>query len=66
MARLLASTAAPTHGIDRLGLQNLSALAIPGLLYRPDPAIAEDAWHRLGHARPDAWSLCGITHDRAS
>ncbi len=65
MARLLSLHGSPATQIDWVGLQNLSALETPGLLYRPDPAITEDAWRRLGHARPEAWSLCGITHTTA-
>ena len=37
-----------------------------GLLYRPDPQIADTAWQRQagGHAR--AYSLCGVTHTLSS
>ena len=41
-------------------------LAEAGLLYRPDPQIADTAWQRqhAGHAR--AYSLCGVTHTLSS
>ena len=41
-------------------------LAEAGLLYRPDPQIADTAWQRQagGHAR--AYSLCGVTHTLSS
>ena len=41
-------------------------LAEAGLLYRPDPGIADTAWQRQadGHAR--AYSLCGVTHTLSS
>ena len=65
MARLLHDHGSPATQVDWVGVQNIATLGTPGLLYRPDPAIAEDAWRRLGHARPDAWSLCGITHTTA-
>ena len=65
MARLLGVHGSPATRIDWVGLHNLTALETPGILYRPDPAIADDAWRRLGHAGPAAWSLCGITHTTA-
>jgi glycosyltransferase involved in cell wall biosynthesis len=43
-----------------------AGLAAAGTLYRPDPGIWEDAWHRSHHASPRAYSLCGITHTLAS
>ena len=65
MGRLLGLHGSSATQVDWVGVQNIATLETPGLLYRPDPAIAEDAWRRLGHARPDAWSLCGITHTTA-
>ena len=65
MVRRLSAHGSPATRVDWVGLQSLSALETPGILYRPDPGIGEDAWRRLGHARPSAWSLCGITHTTA-
>ena len=41
-------------------------LAEAGLLYRPDPGIAEDAWRRRTYATARAYSLCGVTHTLSS
>ena len=37
-----------------------------GTLFRPDPALGEDAWRRQHAAGARAWSLCGITHTLSS
>ena len=65
MAGQLSLQGSPATRVEWVGVHNLDALETPGLLYRPDPGIADDAWRRLGHARPDAWSVCGITHTTA-
>jgi alpha-maltose-1-phosphate synthase len=44
---------------------NPQSLRDPGLLYRPDPQIAQLAWQRR-YADQRAYSLCGITHTLAS
>ena len=41
-------------------------LAQAGVLYRADPMIASDAWHRQHQAHSRAYSLCGITHTLSS
>src|SRR4051812_45356575 len=41
-------------------------LGSAGILYRPDPGINEDAWHRRHHANSRSYSLCGVTHTLAS
>jgi glycosyltransferase involved in cell wall biosynthesis len=41
-------------------------LADVGLLFRPDPALADDAWRRQRVSGARAWSLCGITHTLSS
>jgi alpha-maltose-1-phosphate synthase len=41
-------------------------LSSAGILYRPDPGICEDAWHRRHHATARSYSLCGVTHTLAS
>lgn len=43
-----------------------AGLAGAGTLYRPDPGICEDAWHRRHQASARAYSLCGVTHTLAS
>lgn len=53
-------------GIHWVSYQSPALLAEPGVLYRPDPVIAGEAWRRLGRADPRAYSLCGITHTTAS
>lgn len=41
-------------------------LAQAGVLYRADPNIGEDAWHRRNRSSARAYSLCGITHTMSS
>ncbi|MBR0904585.1 glycosyltransferase family 4 protein [Bradyrhizobium liaoningense] len=41
-------------------------LARCGTLYRPDPDIGEDAWHRQFFGTARDYSLCGITHTLSS
>jgi starch synthase len=41
---------------------SVGELAKPGLLYRPDPVIADEAWRRLAHVDTRAYSICGVTH----
>ena len=43
-----------------------SRLAEAGTLYRPDPALGDDAWRRQRNAGARAWSLCGVTHTLSS
>lgn len=52
--------------IEWIGVHDVARLGDAGLMYRPDPAIAADAWRRLQHATPGAYSLCGITHTTAT
>ncbi|GJD78043.1 glycosyltransferase family 4 protein [Methylobacterium gregans] len=65
-AQTLTELGAPRTGVTWIPFSQPQHLAEPGLLYRPDPGIHADAWRRLTHARPDAYSLCGITHTTAS
>lgn len=39
--------------------------AEPGTLYRPDPLIAPQAWHRR-HGDQRSFSICGVTHTTSS
>ncbi|WP_092495933.1 glycosyltransferase family 4 protein [Faunimonas pinastri] len=66
MARELAESGAPKTGVAWVPFMDPKRLAEPGLLYRPDPRIFVDAWMRLSHANPRAYSLCGVTHTTAS
>lgn len=55
------STQVPfVHFLDSARLVNA------GLLYRPDPVIATDAWRRLQYSKGRAYSICGVTHTTAS
>ncbi len=63
MLRQHGSTATRTEWV---GVHDVARLGEAGLLYRPDPAIAADAWRRLQHSSPSAYSLCGITHTTAT
>lgn len=49
-----------------IGWDQPARLAEAGLLYRADPGITMDAWHRQEHAHARAWSLCGVTHSLSS
>ena len=46
--------------------QNPFRLASAGMLYRADPDIAQDAWHRQRSGGSRAYSLCGVTHSLSS
>ena len=37
-----------------------------GALFRPDPALADDAWRRQRISGARAWSMCGLTHTLSS
>lgn len=65
-AEAMAEHGSPRTGIHFVPYTHPERLAEAGLLYRPDPGIAQDAWRRLNRASPDAYSLCGITHTTAS
>jgi glycosyltransferase involved in cell wall biosynthesis len=54
-----------TQPVKAVQVQNLAALAEPGLVYHPGPGIGEHAWQRAVHGH-GAWSLCGITHTTSS
>ena len=41
-------------------------LAETGLLYRPDPQIADTAWQRQAGGQARVYSLCGVTHTLSS
>jgi starch synthase len=41
-------------------------LKTAGVLYRPDPDIGENAWHRQAAGQARGYSLCGITHSLSS
>lgn len=56
----------PRTGVAWVPFLEPQRLGEAGLLYRPDPGIEQDAWRRLAYSRPDAYSLCGITHTTAS
>ncbi len=64
--RMLREGGSPETAVHWVGIHNVPDLAPAGLLYRPDPAIAADAWRRLQHAHPRAYSLCGVTHTTAT
>ena len=65
-SRMLRDLGSSDTQVRWVGIHNVGELAEAGLLYRPDPAIAVDAWRRLQHATPRAYSLCGITHTTAT
>lgn len=60
-----ARAAGRAGSVNVIEQSSLPALARPGALYLPGPAIAEHAWQRGGHGH-GAWSLCGITHTTSS
>lgn len=62
----LAAAGSPGTEVAFLPFVEPQRLAEPGLLYRPDPNIVENAWTRLRAASPRAYSLCGVTHTTAS
>lgn len=62
----LAAAGAPATEVAFVPFVDPHRLAEPGLLYRPDPNIVENAWARLRAASPRAYSLCGVTHTTAS
>ena len=64
-AAVLGRLGCPDTRTEWVGVHNVAELSRPGLLYRPDPGISADAWRRLQHAAPAAYSLCGITHTTA-
>ncbi len=65
-AQELVELGSPRTGVGWVPFLEPQRLGEAGLLYRPDPGIEQDAWRRLAHAQPDAYSLCGITHTTAS
>jgi starch synthase len=62
--RRLVAEIDPTCEIRWAPSRQLELLAEIGGLYRPDPGIANNAWHRL-KAGSAAYSLCGVTHGLA-
>lgn len=66
LANGLSQAGSPRTGVAWIPFQHPERLSEPGLLYRPDPMIAYDAWRRLDRAGPRAYSLCGITHTTAT
>ena len=65
-AQTLASLGASRTGVNFVPFDQPQRLAEAGVLYRPDPAIGPQAWHRLTRSQPRAYSLCGITHTISS
>lgn len=65
-ARFISNLGSPRTGVKFVPLDQPQQLAESGLLYRPDPVIGPQAWHRLARAHPRAYSLCGITHTISS
>lgn len=65
-AQTLANFGATRTGVKFVPLSQPQKLVEAGLLYRPDPAIGSQAWHRLARSHPRAYSLCGITHTISS
>src|SRR5215813_850034 len=65
-AEILRNYGAKTTGVEWVPFLQPNRLAEAGLLYRPDPMIATQAWHRLQYANPNSYSLCGITHTTAT
>ena len=57
--------AAKTRTYRGLRPGDLAGLARAGCLYRPDPVLHEEAWHRQS-ANTRAYSLTGITHTLSS
>jgi glycosyltransferase involved in cell wall biosynthesis len=66
LAQQMADAGSPRTGVQWVPITAPDALSEPGLLYRPDPIIAVEAWRRLSWSRPDRYSLCGVTHTTAT
>ena len=62
LANQLADLGATKTGVAWIPMLEPARLAEPGLLYRPDVAIAHDAWSRQALGLGHAYSLCGVTH----
>ena len=62
LADQLAELGAMKTGVAWIPMLEPARLAEPGLLYRPDVAIAHDAWRRQAVGLGHAYSLCGVTH----
>jgi alpha-maltose-1-phosphate synthase len=65
-ADMLSHYGAKRTGVVWVPFLQPSRLAEAGLLYRPDPNIAIQAWQRLQYANPNSYSLCGVTHTTAT
>jgi alpha-maltose-1-phosphate synthase len=65
-ADMLSRYGAKTTAVVWVPLLQPNRLAEAGLLYRPGPMIAIQAWQRLQYASPNSYSLCGVTHTTAT
>jgi glycosyltransferase involved in cell wall biosynthesis len=66
LANQLAELGAVKTGVAWVPSLQPARLSDPGLLYRPDPGIAHDAWTRDMHGLSHAYSICGVTHTIAT
>jgi alpha-maltose-1-phosphate synthase len=64
--RALRDAGATQTEVGYIGYLDPARLSQAGILYRPDPNIASDAWRRLSYSGPRSYSLCGITHTTAT
>ena len=62
LANQLAELGARRTGVAWVSSLQPARLSEPGLLYRPDPEIADEAWRRDAHGLSHAYSICGVTH----
>jgi alpha-maltose-1-phosphate synthase len=65
-ADMLSHYGAKTTGVVWVPFLEPNRLAEAGLLYRPDPNVAIQAWQRLQYVNPNSYSLCGVTHTTAT
>jgi glycosyltransferase involved in cell wall biosynthesis len=62
LAKQLAELGAKKTGVAWVSRLQPARLAEPGLLYRPDVLIADEAWRRHAHGLSQSYSICGVTH----